>query len=378
MTKKHAKILLFMSFTVLIGCSQPDGKGNIVGPITTSSSSQEPISSSSAIVIDYSLGQAMNARIGKGINMGNTFDATCESCWGAGPIELYQIEEIASKGFNSIRLPVRWDGDAEKASPYTIDPVYLARVKEVVGWINANNLVAIINIHHHESFRGDTLAGGVPNPANENMHIERIVAIWQQIAAYFADVDNNMLAFEILNEPVYGISRESHNKIITQTHPIIRATNPGRTLMYGTYPWNSFSGLAYTQLPADGNIIFTPHYYQPAAYALQGENYQCPEDTTIWEGTSVEKQKMKEDFDKIISLANQHYPGGLPINIGEFGATACGGISSRVRWTKHFVSLAAERGFSWNYWGFANVGGYELFDKDTKVWETQTLDALLK
>ena len=181
MTKKHAKILLFMSFTVLIGCSQPDGKGNIVGPITTSSSSQEPISSSSAIVIDYSLGQAMNARIGKGINMGNTFDATCESCWGAGPIELYQIEEIASKGFNSIRLPVRWDGDAEKASPYTIDPVYLARVKEVVGWINANNLVAIINIHHHESFRVDTLAGGVPNPANENMHIERIVAIWQQI-----------------------------------------------------------------------------------------------------------------------------------------------------------------------------------------------------
>ena len=87
---------------------------------------------------------------------------------------------------------------------------------------------------------------------------------------------------------------------------------------------------------------------------------------------------MKEDFDKIISLANQHYPGGLPINIGEFGATACGGISSRVRWTKHFVSLAAERGFSWNYWGFTNVGGYELFDKKNKVWETQTLDALLK
>ena len=84
----------------------------------------------------------------------------------------------------------------------------------MVGWINANNLVAIINIHHHESFRGDTLAGGVPNPVNENMHIERIVAIWQQIAAYFADVDNKMLAFEILNEPVFGISRESHNKII--------------------------------------------------------------------------------------------------------------------------------------------------------------------
>ena len=76
MIKKHAKILLFMSFAALMGCSQSDGKGNIVGSINTSSSSQEPISSSSAIAIDYSLGQAMNARIGRGINMGNTFDAT--------------------------------------------------------------------------------------------------------------------------------------------------------------------------------------------------------------------------------------------------------------------------------------------------------------
>lgn len=376
--KNTSLILLAALAFSLSACGGSDGGGNITAAQKdTNENSSSSISSESQTpqkqAIDYSLGKAMNARIGKGINMGNTFDATCESCWGAGPVELSQVQAIAAAGFNSIRLPVRWDLEAENEAPYTIAPEYLARVKEVVGWINAAGLVAIINIHHHQSFLTDTDA------ANQDAHIARIASIWQQVATYFADVSDQWLVFELFNEPREGVTVEAHNKMIATVFPIIRQLNPGRTVMFGCNDYNAYAGIRKLQLPADGNIIFTPHYYVPAQYALQGENYQCPDTITTWEGTTSEITKMTEDFEKMRSLADELYPGGLPINIGEFGATECGGIKSRVKWVQQFVKLAKQYNVSWNYWGFTNVGGYEIFDKDLGTWaDTETLNALLK
>ena len=370
-------LLTALAFS-LSACGGSDGGGNITAAQKDSKEdSSSSISSGSQTpqkqAIDYSLGKAMNARIGKGINMGNTFDAPCESCWGGGPVELSQVQAIAAAGFNSIRLPVRWDIEAENNAPYTITPAYLARVKEVVGWINAAGLVAIINMHHHQSFLMDSDA------ANQDAHIARIAGIWQQIATYFADVSDQWLVFELFNEPREGVTAEAHNKMIATVFPIIRQLNPGRTVMFGCNDYNAYTGIRKLQLPADGNIIFTPHYYVPAQYALQGENHQCPETITTWEGTTSEITKMTEDFEKMRSLADELYPGGLPINIGEFGATECGGIKSRVKWVQQFVKLAKQYNVSWNYWGFTNVGGYEIFDKDLGTWaDTETLNALLK
>lgn len=383
-------LLAALAFS-LSACNSSDGGGNLTAannkdtPADPTSSGSVSSGSQAPQAIDYSLGKAMNARIGKGINMGNTFDGTCESCWGGGPVELSQVQAIAAAGFNSIRLPVRWDLEAENEAPYTIAPEYLARVKEVVGWINAAGLVAIINMHHHQSFLNDVanpeaeVKNQKPNLENAEKHLARIDAIWAQIAAYFADVPNEKLVFELFNEPRGGVSADLHNQMIARTYPIIRATNPGRTIMYGCNDYNAYTGIRSLKLPADGNIIFTPHYYVPAQYALQGENYNCPETITTWEGTTAEINSMQEDFDKLVRLADELYPGGLPINIGEFGATECGGIPSRVKWVKQFVKQAKSHNISWNYWGFTNVGGYEIFDKELGTWsDTETLDALLK
>lgn len=372
----------------MAACSNSEGDGNFAAaPTTPQSSAEEAIQSSASVAAvprDYSVAQAMNARIGMGINFGNAFDATCESCWGGGPIEEHFVSAVAAAGFNSVRLPVRWDTHADKEAPYTIDPEYLARVKQVVGWINDAGLVCIINMHHHQSFLEDVVdpeaQNRTPNLANAEKHLARIDGIWSQIAAYFADVPNEKLVFELFNEPRDGVSSDLHNQMIARTYPIIRATNPGRTIMYGCTTYNAYAGIRSLKLPEDGNIIFTPHYYQPAQYALQGENYSCPEGDKlyVWAGTADEIEKMTADFDKMRELADQYYPGGLPINIGEFGATECGGITARVKWTQNFVKLAKSHGYSYNYWGLVNVGGYEIYDKETQAWTDEaTRNAIL-
>ncbi|NUQ89546.1 MAG: cellulase family glycosylhydrolase, partial [Glycomyces artemisiae] len=69
-----------------------------------------------------------------GWNLGNTFDSTGadETSWGNPRVTRDLIRAVKANGFNSIRIPVTWVQHLDSAN--VIDPTYLARVKEVVGW----------------------------------------------------------------------------------------------------------------------------------------------------------------------------------------------------------------------------------------------------
>lgn len=381
MIKKLLFLLPFYCFLLLNACSS-DSEGNLIGLPESSSSEPEMIISSSSIntapePIDYSKGVAMNKKLGYGINMGNTFDATCETCWGAGPAKKEQVETLVKLGFQSIRLPVRWDIETSKEPPYTISTTYLNRIREVLGWIQDAGMRAIINIHHHNSFINDTLPTGGPNTENKEMHLTRIDSIWAQIGRAYADFDNDFLVFEIFNEPVHGVTSDYYNEMISRTYPIIRESNPKRTLMYNTHPWGGYSGIKKIKLPKDGNIITSIHYYEPnGTYTHLGVSSNCSSaNTRTWEGTRSEKENIVKHFNEMRNLADTYYPSlnpeGMPLNMGEFGATICGGQNARAKWTKAVVDEANSHDMSWHYWAYTSVGNFEVFNnRPTYTWYT--------
>ena len=58
--------------------------------------------------------------------------------------------------------------------------------------------------------------------------------------------------------------------------------------------------------------------------------------------------------------------GFVPVNMGEFGVSSKNGGSGiseqqRARWTDAVIAAAERQGFSWHYWGFAGVGGFEAY-----------------
>ena len=89
--------------------------------------------------------------LGRGINLGNMFEAPSETAWG-NPFKEEYIAKIAEQGFKHIRMPIRWDvaERTQLAAPYTVNPTFLARVKSVVDLAISKNLYVIINMHHHE------------------------------------------------------------------------------------------------------------------------------------------------------------------------------------------------------------------------------------
>lgn len=85
---------------------------------------------------------------------------------------------MADLGFDHVRLPVRWEPSDRSmdTAPYTIDPAFLNRIREVVDVALKYKLHIIVNMHHHEALYED--------PEGQKA---RFISQWQQIADHFRD-----------------------------------------------------------------------------------------------------------------------------------------------------------------------------------------------
>jgi endoglucanase len=162
-----------------------------------------------------------------------------EEAWGSTVLTQQFIRAVKEAGFDSIRVPVTWFENLDYDN--NIDPVWMARIKQVVGWILAEDMHCIINIHHdggegwlstnmQTDFSGQYFSGSgnnmVFNPAAAekarfgNSKV-RFTKIWRQISATFTDFDHRLI-FEGMNE-VWGELPENVNE--NQRNAIIRYYN---------------------------------------------------------------------------------------------------------------------------------------------------------
>jgi endoglucanase len=309
---------------------------------------------------------------GRGVNLGNMLEAPTEGSWGV-TLKKADLALIAGKGFQNVRIPIRWDGSGvgaakfdrvSRTEPYTVDPRFFARLDSALLWARENRLMVVFNDHHHDSlFQGY---------AKEK---PRFLAMWKQIAERYKDLPVDSVAFEILNEPNTQVTVEAWNELLDTTLKVIRQSNPTRPVVIGTANWGGLSGLSGLKLPeGDKNIILTIHYYEPFAFTHQGADWVTPTPPVDvpWEGTYYEKLAVRQAMDAIAEYAKAR---DLPVYIGEFGAYSTAEISSRARWTSYCARLFESYGFSWAYWEFK--AGFGIYTEGTKTWNDALVEALL-
>ncbi len=124
----------------------------------------------------------------KGINLGNRLEAPNEGDWG-GVVQAEDFPFIARRGFDHVRIPIRFSGHALTASPYTIDATFFSRVDTVLNQAAAANLAVVVDMHAYDELAADVTANR-----------DRFVALWTQIAARYQSRPDTV-AFELLNEP---------------------------------------------------------------------------------------------------------------------------------------------------------------------------------
>lgn len=313
-----------------------------------------------------------------GWNLGNTLDATdgsgidCETAWGNPKTTGQMILDVKAMGFHTIRIPVSWGVHADAEG--NVDPVWMARVKEVVDYAYQNDLYVILNSHHDNSFYD---VGGCVSQAETFAASKRkMAALWTQIAETFKDYDER-LVFETMNEPrtegsekewTGGTKREREiiyglNCAIVEAIRATGGNNAYRSIMMPTYAATSMSDvLRDMQLPDDDRIIVSVHAYLPYAFAMDAN------------GSSAFTTQDQKELDTFFADLNRIFiRKGIPVVIGEFGATNKGNADARRAWAEYYIKGAGQYGIPCVVWDNnigTNTGAecFGLYDRQSGNW----------
>jgi endoglucanase len=336
---------------------------------------------------------AAAAHFKKGINLGNRLDAPNEGDWG-GVIQAEDFPFIAQRGFDHVRIPIRFSGHALPASPYTVDAAFFSRVDTILDQAAAANLGVVVDMHHYDELASDVGA-----------HRDRFVALWTQIAARYQSRPDTV-AFELLNEP-NGQLDTTWNDVMLPAIRAIRATNPRRLLIVDSVFWADPTKLSVLALPDDANIMASIHLYEPKLFSFQGQDWIGAVFLTtgvIFPGpppTPIDPVQAAKDAAwanqwfidyntkpaatnpsgpatvaaQIALIAAYHQSQGRTVYNGEWGPQDGGALDSRVRLVTEVRQQCESAGIGWAIW--EDPVNMNLFDSLAATWLTPIVDALL-
>ncbi len=365
------KALLWISALVLLaGCQSAVKTPGITASVTPTAENPKAIPSPTGLPTAGAQVTAMssdvfeaNAKLGRGVNIGNALEAPSEGEWGV-TIQAEYFQLIKDKGFTSVRIPIRWSAHAAQQAPYTIDPAFFQRIDWIIAQALSRDLVVVINMHHYLEIFQDP-----------DGNKERFVAIWKQIAERYQDYPAGLL-FEPLNEPNGALSYGKWNELLAATLPVIRLTNPDRNLIIGPVDWYNFRRLPDLVLPKDdAHLIWSFHYYLPFQFTHQGAEWVDGSQAwlgTVWKGNTNDKSSIEWDFSQVEGWAKA---ANRPVYLGEFGAYSKADMDSRALWTDFVARTAEKHGFSWAYWEFCS--GFGFYDPQLKTWNDRLVTALV-
>ena len=363
--------------------------------------------------------------MGAGWNLGNSLDSnsgdlenmwieaysdrspsTYETAWGQPVTTRALFHMFKEAGFNAIRIPVTWyphmgkmtvttyqDGKGDwrgRWNPsdwtgYDVDPVWMARVKEVVDYVIDEGMYCILNVHPDTGAASTAwlVAGEQEFAAAE----ARYRALWRQIAETFRDYGERLL-FESYNEMLdpydswcfasfatparydAAVARSAYAGINSYARAFVetvRATggnNASRNLVVNTYGACSGAGSWNSHLVDPLSQLVLPE--EPGHIAVEVHSY--------WEADRFDAQKADIDrqFDDLDKYVVRRL--GVPVIIGEWGG---GDVpdAGTARFAGYFSRKAHDAGIAALMWMGLSSGN----DRAVPAWSMPlTRDAILE
>lgn len=301
----------------------------------------------------------------RGFNLGNSLEAI----WGYSYPSQAVYTSAANAGFNAVRIPCAWASNADTSG--TIDPAYIAKVKQAVDYAVGAGMYAVINVHWDGGWFDSNIGISV-DPTLDAKYRK----IWSQIATAFAGYDNHLL-FAAANEPVIDSPTKmntlmSYYQSFVNTVRAAGGNNPNRWLMLpiqGDASW-------ITALPTDstpGRLGVEFHNYTPSLFTIIHDDQSWGNAIYYWgqsyhysgdPGRSATWGEEGYNDAFYQRLTDQFVNKGVPVIIGEYHAADTPGLTaakqtwnsaSVLYWNKYLSESARAHGLSPFYWSTPNA-----------------------
>ena len=347
--------------------------------------------------------------MGTGWNLGNPLESTSgdvnnmwiesyssrtpsdyETAWGQ-PVTTRELMHMFKEaGFGAIRVPVTWyphmgtvtvsgnHWDMGTWTGYDVDPVWMARVKEVVDYVIDEGMYCILNVHHDT---GDASTAWLRADKAVFVSVkERYCSLWTQIATEFSGYGEK-LVFESFNEMLDATGTwnsstddalEAINLYNAAFVSTVRATggnNVHRNLILNTYcAGNQPAVLQAFRLPEDqieGHLMAEVHSYSPYRFAFDNDN-----PITVFDASC--EQEIKTQMENLNTYLVSK---GIPCVIGEYGCTTSRPEAETAKQASCYVTSAARYNIPCFYWMVLSDGE----DRSVPKWTQPALkDAIIK
>lgn len=307
-----------------------------------------------------------------GINLGNTLEAgnnannwtnnaglDAEVYWQKTKTSQQIIDYFKQQGFRSVRVPVAWVmGHITDRNTMSIDPKWMARVKEIVDYCIKDGLYVIINDHWDGGWLEENVA------TYDATRASQLKALWTNIANEFKGYDHHLL-FAGLNEPNASSQSMTNNLIKYEQDFInaVRATggnNASRILIVqGPSTDIDNTDKYYNTMPQDpagtGRLMVEVHFY-PYRFCMMNKDESWGKQVFFWgkanhvSGTyaayngddSIEEAFVLKQMKR---MTTKFVDKGYPVILGEYGAiwrtlkNSTPAITNTAYQTKHDNSI---------------------------------------
>jgi aryl-phospho-beta-D-glucosidase BglC (GH1 family) len=320
----------------------------------------------------------MSKEMSPGWNLGNSLDAPTETGWGNPLVNQGLLNAVKAAGFKSVRIPVTWTTHVDAND--NIDPVYMARVTEVVKYVRNTGMYAILNLHHEGHWLNHVFY------ADQAANNARLAKLWTQIANNFKNHDDYLL-FAGLNEvgkedAPWGVPpqqewvdvQNGYHQVFVNAVRATGSNNAKRHLVVQSY-FTGIDPINQTVLPTDtvaNRMFFEFHFYDPWTLALNAES-------PIWQWGAKTTDQSKADnwaneayidaqFQKVKS---RFVDAGVPAIMGEYGVILKSEYDPagfyRNEWAKYVTNSAVRHGIVPMWWdnGYSDNHQFGLFNRTT-------------
>jgi endoglucanase len=278
------------------------------------------------------------------------------------------IADLRGAGFSFVRLAVQ---------PEFLDaaPERVTLLVESVRRLQRAGLGVLIDAH----------------PATWHLEISdpdraALFRFWRILAPALRALDPRLTFPELLNEPVFPHAPEQWATLQDQLLRSVRVALPQATVVLTGNDWGSVAGLAALRPVADGNVVYSFHFYEPAELTSLAAwragldravlaRLPFPDDPAacarLADGADAETAgvvrfyctqhwnaaRIAAEIGKAADWGRRNHAAVL---LGEFGASAALVPAARDAWLQAVRAACAEEGIGWALWGYDDVMGFAL------------------